>query len=141
MKKILPILLASTLSFVALSAKEVDGYEVYKNNCKSCHMENTTMKYVMAHFKELKAPPIMEVSNQLKRIIHTTDDDDEVKRELTIAWIMYYIENPSIDYSMCNGGAIDQFGIMPSLKGVLKEEEKRAVAEWLVDEFEDKEFK
>lgn len=45
---------------------------------------------------------------------------------------MYYIENP---------GAIDTFGIMSSLKGVLKPAQKRAVAEWIVDEFEDKSFR
>ncbi len=141
MKTLSTLLFSSLLAVNALNAADVDGYEVYKKNCKVCHMEHTTLAYVKKHFKELKAPPIMEVSNQLKRNIIVAEDDDDVKRELTIAWIMHYIENPSIEYSMCNPGAIDQFGIMPSLKGVLKPAEKRAVAEWLVDEFEDKVFK
>ena len=141
MKKILPTLLLSTLALTSLHAKDVNGYQVYKDNCKVCHMENVNFDYVKKHFKELKAPPIMEVSNQLRKNILTADDDDEVKRELMISWIMHYIEKPSLDYSMCDAGAIDNFGIMPTLKGVLKAEEKRAVAEWLVDEFEDKTFR
>ncbi len=32
---------------------------------------------------------------------------------------------------MCNTGAIEKFGTMPSLKGQLKEDEKQAVSEWL----------
>lgn len=141
MKSITTLLLASTLSLTALSAAEIDGYSVYKQKCKQCHMENVTFDYVKKHFNELKAPPIMEVSNQLRKNIITADDDDEIKRELTIAWIMHYIENPSLDYSMCNPGAIDKFGIMPTQKGNITPKEKRAVAEWIVDAFADKTFR
>lgn len=141
MKKTLPILLASLLSVATIYAKEVDGYQVYKDNCKVCHMENVDFSFVKANFKTLKAPPIMEVSNRLRDNIIIKDGDDDVKRELTIIWIKHYIENPSLDYSMCDPGAIDTFGIMPTLKGVLNEEEKQAVAEWIIDEFEDKTFR
>ncbi len=141
MKKMIPALLASVLSVATINAAEVDGYKVYKDNCKVCHMENVDLAFVKANFRKLKAPPIMEVSNRLRDNIIIADDDDDVKREITIMWIKHYIENPSLDYSMCDPGAIDTFGIMPTLKGVLKEEEKQAVAEWLIDEFEDTNFK
>ena len=90
-------------------------------------------------FKTLKAPPMVEVSNQLKRTIVISSDDDEVHRFVTIAFIKEYIKNPSIDYFMCNAGAVDRFGVMPA-QSHLKEDERQAVAEWIYDRYEDIEF-
>jgi hypothetical protein len=37
---------------------------------------------------------------------------------------------------MCNSGAIEHFGTMPSLKGKISDQERQAVAEWLYDRYE-----
>lgn len=131
MKKTLlaTVLLASTL-FAA------DGYEVYKNNCMVCHVEMMTPQEILKNMSKLVAPPMVEVSSRLKENIQTTDEEDDVNRYLFILFVKDYIVNPNLDNSMCNSGAIEKFGTMPTLKGKLKEEEKQAVAEWLYDRYE-----
>ena len=135
MKKIL-----LTTSLLISSLFAVDGYEVYKKNCKVCHVEMMTHEYALKHFNELVAPPMIEVSGRLKENIKTTDDEDDVNRYLFILFVKDYIVNPNLDNSMCNTGAIEKFGTMPSLKGKLKEDEKQAVAEWLFDRYENLKF-
>ena len=125
---------------VASSLFAVDGYDVYKNNCMVCHVEMMTHKEALKNLNKLVAPPMVEVSERLKENIQTADEEDDVNRYLFILFVKDYIVNPNLDNSMCNSGAIEKFGTMPSLKGKLKEEEKQAVAEWLYDRYENTKF-
>ena len=134
-KTLLATLLLSASLFAA------DGYEVYKKNCMSCHVEMMTKKEVMKNMKDMKAPPMVEVSGRLKENIKTTDDEDDVNRYLFILFVKDYIVNPNLDNSMCHVGALERFGIMPSMKGKVSNEEAQAVAEWIYDRYETVEFK
>lgn len=118
----------------------VDGYEVYKKKCASCHLELIKKSEVLKKFKTLKAPPMVEVSNRLKENIRTTDDEDDVNRYLFILYVKDYIINPHLDNSMCHAGAIENFGVMPSLKGKVTDDERQAVAEWIYDRYENVKF-
>lgn len=129
MKTVWTILALSSLAFAA------DGYKVFQKQCMQCHVEMMEKSEALKVLKTLKAPPMVEVSNRLKENIMINDDDEMIKRRVVVAFIKDYIENPSIDYSMCHLGAIDRFGIMPSLKGKLKEDERQAVAEWVYDRY------
>jgi hypothetical protein len=129
----------STL-LLASSLFATDGYEVYKKNCMSCHVEMMSKKEVMKNMKDMKAPPMVEVSGRLKENIKTTDDEDDVNRYLFILFVKDYIINPNLDNSMCHAGALERFGTMPSLKGKISNEEAQAVAEWLFDRYEDIKF-
>lgn len=119
----------------ALSLFGVDGYSVYQKMCMKCHVEMMEKQEVLKHINTLKAPPMVEVANRLRENIIIADEDQDVKRRVTIAFIKDYIENPSVQYSMCHPMAIEKFGIMPSLKGKLSENEKQAVAEWIIDRY------
>lgn len=119
----------------------VDGYGVYTKNCMRCHVEMMEKSDVMKHLKTLKAPPMVEVSNRLNGNVVIKDGDEDVKRRVIIAFIKDYINHPSVQYSMCEPMAIEKFGIMPSLKGKLSEEEAQAVAEWVIDRYEGVVFK
>lgn len=128
-----------TIAALAVTASTLlgaDGYAVYQKHCMQCHAEMMEKKEVIKHMASLKAPPMVEVSNRLKENVVITDDDDDVKRRVITAFIKDYIENPSVQYSMCHAMAIEKFGIMPSLKGKLNEEEKQAVAEWVYDRYQ-----
>lgn len=105
-----------------------------------CHAEMMTKAEVIKSINTLKAPPMIEVSNKLKNNIFTMDDDEDVKRRVVIAFVKDYIDNPSVQYSMCEPMAIEKFGIMPSLKGKLTEAQKQAVSEWVYDHYEGKTF-
>lgn len=133
-KYILPSLLfVSSLSFGA------DGYKVYKTHCMKCHAELLTKKQTLKEMDTLKAPPMNEVSNRLKENIQIADDDDDVKKRVIIAFIKDYIQNPKLDDSMCHAGALEKFGVMPAQKQ-LSEEERQAVAKWIVERYEDVKF-
>lgn len=134
MKQFIALLSLSAVLFGA------DGYDVYKENCMQCHIEMISKQETLKNFKTLKAPPMVEVSNRLKENIVIDDDDDDVKRRVIIAFIKDYIDHPSLDYSMCHAGAIERFGIMPSQKGKLNEDEKEAVAAWIFDRYEEVKF-
>ncbi len=118
-----------------------DGYEVYKENCKSCHIEMISKKELIKNIASVKAPPMVEVSGRLKENIKTTDEEDEVDRHLFILFVKDYIINPNLDFSMCHAGALEKFGTMPSQKGKINADEVQAVAEWIYDRYEDIEFK
>lgn len=113
-----------------------DGRDIYQKHCMRCHAEIMEKKEVIKHLSTLKAPPMIEVSNRLKENVIISDDDDDVKRRVIVAFVKDYIDNPSINYSMCHPMAIEKFGIMPSLKGKLSDEERQAVAEWVYDRYE-----
>lgn len=118
-----------------------DGYGIYQKHCMQCHVEMMEKQEVMKHLGSLKAPPMVEVSNRLKENVIIADDDNDVKRRVIVAFIKDYIENPSVQYSMCHPMAIEKFGIMPSLKGKLSDEDRQAVAEWVYDRYNKVAFK
>ncbi|MDH5465101.1 MAG: c-type cytochrome [Thiovulaceae bacterium] len=134
MKKILLLVAFATSLFA------VDGYKVYKDKCKVCHVEMMGSKEALANLDKLSAPPMIEVSTRLKDMIKLGEDDEDVKRELVLTFIRDYIINPSIDKSMCHLGALDRFDVMPSMKGKLTQAEINAVAEWVYDHYEGKKF-
>ena len=128
------------ITLMSIALMGADGYKVYKDNCMKCHAEMMTKADVMKSFKSLKAPPMIEVANKIKGNIHIVDEDADIKRRVVIAFIKDYIDNPSIQYSMCEPMALEKFGVMPSLKGKLNEAQKQAVAEWVYDRYEGNTF-
>lgn len=121
---------------VTLFAQDTEGYKVYQEKCSSCHVEMMSKTDALKSLKNLKAPPMVEVSARLKENIKTTDDEDDVNRHLFILFVKDYIINPKLDNSMCHSGALERFGTMPSLKGKISDEQREAVAEWLYDRYE-----
>lgn len=112
------------------------GQAVYERVCSKCHVELLDKKTALKIFKTLKAPPMNEVAQQLKTNIIIKDDDDDVHRAVVIAFIKDYIKYPGLMKVMCNPSAVDKFGVMPSQKSVLNDEEINAVSTWLYDRYE-----
>ena len=133
------IKIISAISILSSLLLGVDGYEVYKKNCASCHVEMMKKSEMMKKFKTLKAPPMIQVALRLKANIIIKNDDEDVHRHLFMLFVKNYIVNPNLDYIMCHPQAIDTFGIMKSIKG-LSEDEKQAVAYWIYDRYEDVDF-
>ena len=140
MKRIIAGLIIGAVSLMAAESK-VDGEKVFEKACASCHIKMITKPELMKVMKTVKAPPMIEVSSQLKDNIKIVEDiDDEIHRAVVIAFIKDYVDYPHLDKSMCTGAALDRFGLMPSLKGKLSEEELNAVAAWVYDYYIDKKF-
>lgn len=130
----------TSLLFLTLSLFAADGQKVYEEHCKACHLGMVSKADFMAQIKTVKAPPMVEVSNRLKNTLTVKSDDEEVQRFVVIAFIKEYLKRPSWNYYLCDDNAVNRFEVMPA-QTQLSEAESQAVAEWVFDEFEDKEFK
>jgi len=128
------MLIASVL--LAATLFGADGYDVYKRHCASCHM-------VMLPIDEpargkmqnqMKAPTMRMVAMRLKMMIKIDNEDEDIQKKVTKAFIKEYIEDPSEDYVICMPIMIERFGIMTPVKG-LTHAEKEAVAEWLWEQY------
>ena len=140
MKKLWLVVLIGTISLMGAEQK-VDGEKVFDKVCASCHIKMITAEETKKVFKTLKAPPMVEVSGQLKKNIKITEDiDDEIHRAVVIAFIKDYVMYPHLDKSMCQAMALERFDLMPSMKGKLSEDELNAVAEWVYDFYVGKKF-
>ncbi len=131
------------LAFSLTSLFAVDGYEVYKKNCAACHLGEVSMAEFMKQIKTVNAPPMIEISNRLKntiKIVPHNENEEEIHRFAVISFIKEYVKHPSFDYYMCNEAAVRRFDVMPA-QTHLKGEELQAVAEWIYDYFEGKDFK
>jgi len=133
-------LIIGAVSLMAAESR-VDGEQVFEQKCASCHIKMISMAETKKIFKTLKAPPMIEVSRQLKGNIKIVEDiDDEIHRAVVIAFIKDYVMYPDLDKSMCEAMALEKFNLMPSQKGKLSEAELNAVAEWVYDYYQGKKF-
>jgi uncharacterized pyridoxamine 5'-phosphate oxidase family protein len=140
MDKIL-ILLFTAAAVLLCAEEKIDGEKVFDKACASCHIKMITAEETKKVFKTLKAPPMVEVSGQLKKNIKIVEDiDDEIHRAVVIAFIKDYVFYPHLDKSMCQAMALERFDLMPSLKGKLSEEELNAVSAWVYDFYVGKKF-
>ena len=140
MKNAILMLIAGAVSLMGAESS-VDGEKVFERECSACHVKMISKAETKKLFKSLKAPPMIEVSRQLKRNIKIVEDiDDEIHRAVTIAFIKDYIIYPDLDKSMCEAMALEKFDLMPSMKGKLNEEEINAVAAWVYDYYQGKKF-
>jgi len=135
------LLISALLSLTFVGANSLDGEKIFDAKCSECHVKMMSKKEAMKHFKEMKAPPMIEVAHKLKSNIKIVDDlDDEIHRAVVVAFIKDYAINPHLDKSMCNSGALERFGVMPSQKGKINEEELDALAKWIYDYYQGKKF-
>ena len=140
MKKIILNSLLPLLLFANENDDLKTGQKIFDTTCVACHVEILDKATALKTFKTLKAPPMNEVAQQLKSNIIIKDDDDDVHRAVVIAFIKDYIKYPELAKTMCNPNAIDKFGVMPSQKPRLNEDEINAVSTWLYDRYEGVEF-
>ncbi len=132
------------LFFIGFSALfGVEGKSVFEKNCAACHIGEPIKKVeFLKRIKSVKAPPMIEVSHRLKDTIQINphnENEEDIHRFAVIAYIKEYVKHPSFDYYMCDDAAVSRFDVMPAIKH-LSDEELQAVAEWIYDYYEDKEF-
>lgn len=141
---ILKLLSAFVVLFAFTFGDEIDpkvlkkGYEVYKNNCSICHMENASLlEFLKARLNVLSgkrpenidAPPMNLVSARIKEFYPSEIEFVEFVKE--------YITHPSKDKGVCKPAAYIFFGTMPPIGQGLSEDEKEAVAVWLYYRYSD----
>ncbi len=115
-KVMLSIAIMATASM--LSASEEKGEALFKTNCASCHSLTQPQDK-----SKMVAPPARGVVFHMSEAFGT---EDEIK-----AHIQDFVINPSAEKAICK--SVKRFGVMPSLKGAISEEDLKEVAEWMVE--------
>ncbi len=124
MKKTLLLLsLTSTLMFATT------GAELTKTNCASCHMLTTPTPDMIP---TMTAPAMDAV---MFHINLGMSDKKEIK-----AFIMDYAINPKASKSVCESNKVEKFGVMPSLKGKVSEQDLGTIADHMMANFPTPEF-
>ncbi len=124
MKKI--NVLAAIISIGILHASEVD---LLKSKCATCHMlEKPTADMI----SDLKTPPMEAVMYHTKLV---KNDKEEIK-----SFIADYVRNPAAEKSVCESNKVQQYGVMPSLKGSISDEELSKISNYLIEHYPSKEF-
>jgi cytochrome c len=104
------------------------GKEVFNQNCASCHANilGVTNDGGYDNSYITPAPYVSDLVRKLK---------DETKTEEKFAeFIKEYIENPNKRKTIYGKEAIKKFGLMPSLKGAINDEEKSLLIKYLYNE-------
>jgi len=115
--------LSLVLGLQNLSASTVEeGAALFKAKCSACHI--TTRP---TDISKLVAPPAMGITMHVK-MAHPD-------KKAFQAFVVDYVLNPSASKSLCTKQTVKRFGVMPSQKGNVSEEELQAIASYLYENF------
>lgn len=122
-KMLLLLSLASSFLFAS------NGAELLKTNCASCHMLTSPTPDMIP---TLEAPAMDAVMFHIKL--------DIKKKEDIKAFIVDYTQNPAAAKSVCESNKVQKFGVMPSLKGKVSEQDLVTIADHLIDNYPAEKF-
>ena len=110
------ILVSSTL------VADNDAKGLFEAKCKMCHIDTRPTNRA-----DLVAPPAMGVMRHVKMRYP--------KKEDAVGFMVDYVLNPTKEKSVCMPQKIARFGLMPSQKSNVTEEELKKISEWMFDNF------
>lgn len=99
-----------------------EGKILFENKCAACH--TATRPATIEAMNSLIAPPMQGVMLHVKMAF----EDD---KKAVMAFIKDYTLNPSKEKALCMPQKIDRFGLMPSQKGNVTQEELDKIANYL----------
>lgn len=111
------------LSLVTVAhATPSNGESLFKAKCSACHISTFPEDK-----SKLVAPPLMGVMRHVKMKYST--------KEKAVDFIVDYALNPSEQKAVCMPMKIKRFGLMPSQKGSVTQEELKEIASWMFENF------
>ena len=117
------------------SAKtEYNGKILLKEKCAVCH----NLKMPPSTYENEKAPPMMAVVFHLKDFMKIKNDED--KARIFIPFIQNYVITPSAEKSYCDKESLKTYGVMPSQKGNVTQEELKAIALYMYDFYDQQRY-
>ena len=124
--KIKNMLLITSLATSSLLAQS--GEELFSTYCAGCHHNVVGVNESGGKVTKIyEAPYAKEVIEKLKVETKT--------KEAFVIFVKDYIETPDTRKSLYGQKAIKSFGLMPSLKGVMSDEESTKLAEYLYSDY------
>jgi len=134
--KIVSLAVVALLAFAGCSqtkkTNHLDGKKLLEQKCTKCHNIDLPPKT----FTDEKAPPMMAVAFHVVHFIKTEDESQRIPK--AIAFVKDYVINPSASKSFCDKASLKSYGIMPSQKGKVTQEELQAIAEYMFSHFTEK---
>jgi mono/diheme cytochrome c family protein len=122
-KTLLLLTTATTMIFAS------NGAELVKANCASCHMLTTPTPDMIP---TLSAPAMDAVVFHINLAIAKKKDAE--------SFIVDYVQNPNVSKTVCESNKVAKFGVMPSLKGKVSEEDLKSIASHVMENFPSPEF-
>lgn len=120
-----------------LQAKEIrTASALFEQKCKMCHA--ATLPKTQQDKNKIVSPPmaivmkntIMGIDAELDAGTH----ESEI-RKIAIPFMKDYLYNPDRKKTNCEDISFERFGMMPSLKGFITEDELDVVLPWVYDNF------
>ena len=124
-KTIFALLILTIITFANENSLEI----LINKKCASCHVLNIPNPIELAN---VTAPPMNAV------MYHVKSELNSVAKQK--AFIIQYSLNPQPKDAVCTSTKVDKFGVMPSLKGKVTEEELEKISSYLIEEFPSKKF-
>jgi len=121
------LLTLSTISVMTHVAYAQDGATLFEAKCAACHVTTPP-----SDKSTLVAPPVMGVMRHVKMTYGS--------KEEAVKFVTEYALNPQVNKAVCMPQKIKRFGLMPSQKGNVTEEELQTIASWMYDNFPSKGF-
>ena len=107
----------------------LDGKKLLNEKCASCHNINLPPKT----FTNEVAPPMMAVSFHIMDFIKVSNESERVIK--SVAFVKDYVVNPSRSKSFCDKKSLEDYGVMPSQKGKVTQDELEAIAKYMFKHF------
>jgi cytochrome c len=128
------IILSTLLLFVFSGCDKkqhsnLDGKKLLEQKCSKCHNLDLPPKT----FKDEKAPPMMAVAFHIKDFIKASSESDKIPKG--IEFVKDYVVNPSASKSFCDKKSLQSYGVMPSQKGKVTQDELQAIAEYMFSHY------
>ncbi len=105
--------------------EKLDGEALIEQKCAKCHNLDMPPK----SYDNEVAPSMMAVTFHLKDFIQSNDPSEHEAK--IIAFVKDYVINPSREKSFCDKASLDSYGVMPSQKGKVTEDELEAIAHYM----------
>jgi len=126
MIKVILLMLALFLSACNSTPKQkLDGKKIMYEKCASCHNLDLPPKIYDGEL----APPMMAVSFHVSRMIEASNESERVSKAR--AFVKDYVLEPSVKKAFCDKKSLQEYGLMPSQKGNISEDELNAVTEYM----------
>jgi len=127
------IIFLSTLLFIFTACSEsapkqkLDGKKLLESKCASCH--NISMPPEL--FDDELAPPIMSVSFHVYDFVKPSTESQRMST--AVEFVVDYVRNPSVEKSFCDKASLKHYGLMPSQKENVSEDEATAIANYMFE--------
>jgi cytochrome c len=107
----------------------LDGEKLIHQKCSQCHNLDLPPKT----FANEVAPPMMAVAFHVKDFMKVSNESERIPK--AIEFVVDYVLHPSKEKSLCDAKSLQSYGLMPSQKDKVSQDELRAIAEYMFEHF------